>query len=168
MELLAGPYYAAALLVAAAGTAKLARPRPAVDALRAAGLPARPVLVRALGLGELAVAALAVAAGAAGAAALAAAYLGFALYARHAGDRAASCGCFGAAGAPLGALHVTVNLALAGVAAAVAVVPLPDPGDVLGAQPGIALPFTLLVATTAYLLYLTMTRYAELRTLMRR
>ncbi len=168
MGLLAGPYYAAALLAGVAGIVKLARPGAAITALRAAGLPARSPLVRALGIVELAIAALAVTAGPAGAAGLAAAYLGFALYARHAAGRAASCGCFGAADAPLGGLHVTVNLALAAVAAAVAIAPLPGPGRVLDAQPATALPFVLLVGATAYLLYLTMTRFAELQVLARR
>ncbi len=168
MEALAGPYYAAALLVAAAGALKLARPAATVTSLRAAKLPGSTALVRGLGAAELAVAAAALTAGRGGAAVLAATYAGFALYARFAASRAASCGCFGSAATPLGGLHVAVNLALAGLAAVVAAAPLPGLGEVLAAQPAAAIPFGLLVAATAYLLYLSTTRYAELRRLVHR
>ena len=44
-----------ALLLALAGTAKLRRPGPATEALRAAGFPAPAVVVRVLSVAELAV-----------------------------------------------------------------------------------------------------------------
>ncbi|MGH3664830.1 MAG: hypothetical protein ACRDU8_01845, partial [Egibacteraceae bacterium] len=55
MSLLAGPYWAAALLLAVAGAPKILRPHPTVRALRALWLPATPPLVRVLGAVEVGV-----------------------------------------------------------------------------------------------------------------
>ncbi len=168
MDLLAGPYYAAALLVAGAGAAKLARPDAAYRAVRAAGLPATRTLVRGLGAVEIGVAGAALAGARTGAMLLAASYLLFAGYAAFAGRRSAACGCFGEAGAPLGRLHVVVDLALAAVAAAVALAPLPGLAGLLAAQPVAGAPFALAVVVVAALLYVTLTRFAEVRVLLGR
>ncbi len=111
----------AALLVVAAGAAKLARPEVAVDAIRDVGLPARPSLVRGLALSELGVGtASLLTASTLARVLLVGAYVGFATFVAlgmRSGTRA-SCGCFGAHGAPLGWRHVAVDLLLAaGVAA---------------------------------------------------
>ena len=111
----------AALLVVVAGIAKLARPYAAVDAIGDVGLPSSATFVRALALGELGVgAASLLTASSLARALLVLTYVGFAAFVAlgmRRGTRA-SCGCFGAQGAPLGWRHVAVNLLLAsGVAA---------------------------------------------------
>ena len=78
---LAGPVFAFAVLLGAAGALKLGRPEGAVRALRAAGLPGPPLAVRALGMAEVLLAAAVLAVGGRIAAALTAvAYLGFAAF----------------------------------------------------------------------------------------
>jgi Methylamine utilisation protein MauE len=115
-----------AVLLALAGAAKLRRPRPAAQALRAAGFPAPAVLVRILCLGELLAAGAGLALG--GQAApivLAAAFLCLAAGAAIGGGAAGSvaCGCFGDAEGPaLGRRHVIANLAAAAVCLAAAAV----------------------------------------------
>lgn len=125
----AGP----ALLLVLAGYAKLRRPRPATEALRAAGFPAPAALVRALAGGELAIAVAAlVLPGAVAAAMLGGAFICLATGAALGGGTAGSvaCGCFGDADGPsLGRRHVAANLlasALAGAAAAVGPAGLPQ------------------------------------------
>ena len=60
---LAGPLFAAALLVAFAGIGKLAQPATARVALRTAGFPSSVLFVRLLAVGELLVAAAALVVG---------------------------------------------------------------------------------------------------------
>jgi hypothetical protein len=112
-----------ALLLVWAGAAKAARPDGTARALRAAGLPSRPVLVRALATFEAAVGLAAVIAGGfavdavmAGSYAALAVFVWLALRRRWA---LSSCGCFGVADAPPTASHVVVSATLA-IAAAVA------------------------------------------------
>ena len=71
--------------------------------------------MRAVAVGEAAVAAAAFAGGRAGAAALAALHLGFAAVAAALRARSASCGCFGEA-TPVDGTHVVANLVVAAVA----------------------------------------------------
>ncbi len=162
MIALSGPFYAAALLLAAAGAFKVLRPGPAARALAAMRVPAPPLAARLLGAVELAVAAAAFSGGRPGAVALAVTYGAFAVYALLAGRRAADCGCFGST-TPLGGVHVAVDAGLAAVAAAVAVEPLGAPREVLAATPLAGIPLTVLALVTAYLLYVTLTGYADLR-----
>jgi len=117
-----------AILLALAGLAKLRRPRPSTEALRAAGLPAPGALVRILSVAELAVAAAGlILGGRAAAAVLAVAFLGLAGGAALGGAAAGSvaCGCFGDDDGPaLGRRHVVANLAAAGLClAAIPVAP---------------------------------------------
>lgn len=122
---------ATALLLGAAGIAKLLAPRPAAAMLRRAWprLPARsalPLAVRATGLGELGTCVVvAVTGDRASAALLAAWYVGFAALTTRLLRRAprSGCGCFGATDAPAGALHVALNAACAAIAVAAAVRP---------------------------------------------
>src|SRR6478752_1781079 len=114
MSPLAGLVYAAALLLGAAGVGKALRPGATRIALRSAGLPASEVIARGLGIVEVLIAVAALVIGDAVATALVAvSYLGFAWFARRLDTMtrgAAPCGCFGASSAPVGTLHVVVNL----------------------------------------------------------
>lgn len=121
-EALSGPFVIAALALCVAGVAKLRSPRPAAEALRAAGLPSHPWLVRAFAAVELALGAYAaLSVSTVAAVAVAVMYAGFAgltlvLHRRH-----AACGCFGADGAPASPGQSAISAALAATAAATAV-----------------------------------------------
>jgi len=158
---LAGPFLAGSALLGLAGAAKLRRPAPTANALRALGFPASPVLVRAGAAVELAVATGAVAFGSPLLAALvAASYVGFAAFvlaAMHRDVPLSSCGCFGRTDTPPSVVHLVVDLAFAGVAAAVAVAPLGGLGQVLDGQPLLGLPFLALTAVTVALAYAALT-----------
>lgn len=123
--MLAGPFSAAALLLAVGGAPKLLRPASTAGALASLRLPSSLTLVRVLGMAEVAIAVMALLTSSRVAAALlAAAYAGFAGFVTVALARPGlvrSCGCFGRPDTPPTAAHLLVNLAAAGVAAAVAV-----------------------------------------------
>jgi hypothetical protein len=117
-----------AVLLALAGLAKLRRPAPATEALRAAGLPAPGALVSLLSAAELAVAAAGLTLGGPAApAVLAAAFACLAAGAALGGAAAGgvACGCFGDDDGPaLGHRHVVANLGAAGLClAAIPVAP---------------------------------------------
>ena len=151
MAALTGPFLAAAVLLVAAGGAKLADPLPLVRALRSARLPAPATGVRVIAGGEVLLGLAAIVTGSRVAAALVAlsyaAFTGFVLLARQRGGVLASCGCFGKADTPPTTTHVVVTGALAAVAAVVAARPIGPLTDLLPASPGGGLP--LLVATAA-------------------
>ena len=158
MDALAGPFLAAAVLLVAAGGAKLADPLPLVRALRSARLPAPASAVRAVAGAEVGLGVTALLTGARAAAvgvALSyAAFTGFVLLARRRGGVLASCGCFGKTDTPPTTTHVVVTAALAAVAGAVAVRPLGPVPDLLAGSPlgGLALLLaTAAVAATGYL-----------------
>ncbi len=168
MHALAGPYLAAAVLLAAAGAAKLRDPLPLVRALRSARLPASTRLVRALAGAELVLGLLALVLGSRATAVLVClsylAFTGFVLLARRRGGVLASCGCFGRSDTPPTAAHVVVTAALAAVAAAVGVRPLgPLPG-VLDAAPAAGGPLVLATAAVAVSAYLVLALLPLLRT----
>jgi hypothetical protein len=115
------PFAVAALVLCAAGVAKLRSPRGAVRALSVVGVPAGAGRVQALAVVELAVGGWALvrpSAGLAGALALLyASFCGFSLLlARH----HAACGCFGARDAPASGVQSALSAVLAGVAVAAA------------------------------------------------
>jgi hypothetical protein len=164
MSAVAGPVFAASLLLAFAGATKLRRPRPTVEALRAAGFPAPLVVGRVVGAVELVAAAWCLATGSAAACGLVAlSYLAFAGFsARLLSTGGASCGCFGQDDTPASVTHVGVNTAL-GALAAVAV--LDPPGgliDVMGDQPLAGVPLILFVVLGAWASYLALTLLPEL------
>lgn len=129
------------LLVAA--VTKLADPRSFAAAMTSAGAgPARRwrPLARVVGLGEVAVALAAVVLGGRiGFGLLALTYAGFALVAAGIERNGGTCGCFGVRSAPVGRVHVGIDVGVAAVAAALAVLdarPMVDrlgPGFVSGA-----------------------------------
>lgn len=165
MSPLAGPVFAAALLVAVAGAAKVARPASARVALRAAGLPSAAAMVRALGLVELVLAGTVLfVAGRVGGALVAAAYLAFAAFAAHLAHhsrRAVPCGCFGSSSAPVGRLHVVLNLAIAAVGLAAMADPPDRLTDVVVATPWAGVPFLGFTAVLAGLLLVAFTVLPE-------
>ena len=170
---LAGPYAAAAVLLATAGLVKAGRPTPTVGALRALRLPSRPWLVRALGVMEASVGATALAfdsqAAAAMVAASYAAFAGFVLLALRRGAMVGTCGCFGRADTPPTLTHLVINAGAAAVATGIAVRPSGTSfAATVGDQPLLGIPFTLLCLTCAALAYLAFTRLAQLEGLRNR
>jgi hypothetical protein len=165
MSPLAGLVYAAALLLGAAGVGKVARPGATRIALRSAGLPASAPAARALGAAEVLIALAALAVGGPIATALVAvSYLGFAWFARRLERMtrgAAPCGCFGASSAPVGTLHVIINLVIA-VGVALAAIDAPGPiWEAAADTPWAGVPFVGLVALLAWLVYLALTALPE-------
>lgn len=170
---MAGPYAAAAVVLAAGGLLKASRPAPTVGALRGVGLPGKPWLVRLLGALEVGVGAAALALDAPAAAAMVAvSYVAFAGFVAVALRRAAmvgSCGCFGQADTPPTVTHLVINVAAAAVAVAVwARAPGASFATVVAQQPLFGIPFALLCAICAGLVYLAFTRLAQLKELRRR
>jgi hypothetical protein len=160
MGAFASPLLAAALLLGLAGAVKVVRPAATRVALRTAGLPSQAWVVRGLGAVEVAFAAVAViAAGRLGAALVAASYVGFAGFSRRlerASRGTADCGCFGSSSAPVGPVHVGVNLALA--ACTLASVAWPTDGIAsIGETPWAGVPFLLLTALLTWMIYVSLT-----------
>ena len=82
------------------------------------------------------------------------AFAGFVVVALRTGAPISSCGCFGKVDTPPSVVHVVLDLAFAGVAAAAAFtgdVALPD---VLGDQPLAGVPFLMLLAIGCSLVFL--------------
>jgi hypothetical protein len=167
MPPLIGPFMAVAVLVAIAGVAKLIRPGPTGSALRSAGLPSSAAAVRVLGGAELALALAALATGSRLAAAgLAGAYLGFAWFSWSAireGRVLAGCGCFGQPDTPPTRLHVTLNLGAAGVAGAVAVVPIGPVAAALTGPPVEVAALLVGVLASVMLLYALLAELPKVR-----
>jgi hypothetical protein len=138
----------AAIVMAAAGVAKLAKPDVTTDAVHAAGLPASRGAVTLLGVAELHVGeAVIVWQTRPAAVLLALLYLGFVGYSLRlliVRGPAASCGCFGQRHATVGAEHVVVNVAVALVALGAAAGIGPDSVDPVAAIGSTALLFVLL------------------------
>lgn len=140
-------------LLALAGVAKVLNPHPTVGALRVAGLPASPVLVRGLGGGEVVVAVAAVVWPlAVGVASLA--YVGFVVFTAVAARRDTplrTCGCFGRDETPSSPLHLVFNVVATGALGFLAVTGTP----LLPALPGLELVgFVAFAALGVYAAYL--------------
>ena len=150
-----GPFLLAVAVLLTAAVAKLADPRPTALALRAAGLPVAPSVVRAGAAAELAVALLAVTGSAAGAALLAATYAAFGAFVAVALRRRTplrSCGCLGKADTPPSRLHLALDAgaAMVGmVAAAGGGLPVVEHARAAGAGPALAFVALLAVGTYA-------------------
>jgi hypothetical protein len=161
MSPFAGPLFAASLLLGVAGLGKVLRPGATRVALRQAGLPSDPYSARLLGAVEFAAALGAVVVGGwLHAAFVAAFYLGFAgfswrLAARTRGQ--ASCGCFGDASAPVGNLHVGINLAVAALTAAAIAWPPEGITTVPAESPWSGIPFLALTVLATWMLYVALT-----------
>jgi hypothetical protein len=156
----AGVLAVAALLLAAGGGAKLARPDTTAAALRGMGLPVGPRAVRVGAATELALGLTALVVGGPVAGALVAlsyaAFACFVLLALARGAPLATCACFGEADTPPTGLHVAVDLALAAGAA------LATAGN--AAQPLVALDLEMAIGTgvAAYVTFLVLTALPRL------
>jgi len=160
VTVLAGPFAILAVVLALGGALKAIDPVSTANALHALRVPLGPSLVRAGGALELFVAVAALVTGeAALAAVVAASYaafavvVGIALVTRR---PISSCGCFGKVDTPPSWVHVAIDVAAAGVAAAAAFaaadeIALPD---VLSKQPLAGVPFVLLVANGVVFVFL--------------
>ena len=120
---------AGALLLVAAGAAKVADPSRTAGALAALGWPSSPTLVRTGAMAETVLGAAALVVGGRILALLVAvSYLGFALFvmaALRAKTPIGTCGCFGRADTPPKPVHVTVDALLAAGAVAAAATDAP-------------------------------------------
>lgn len=155
----AGPYLAAALLLVAAGLAKVRRPADTAIALRRAGLPVPDWVVRAGAGAEVASGCWAFTSGRLAAGVVALSYLGFAGFvalALRRGSPVSSCGCFGKADSPPTVSHAVLNLAAAATAGWAALHAHPGVVTVLRRQPLAGVPLVLLTGAGAYLAYLVM------------
>ena len=161
------------MVLGAAGLGKGWRPRATTQALRALGLPSSNLAVRVLGAGELALAVAVIGRGgwwldaALGLAFLALAVAALRLRASG-GSGAVSCGCFGRSTAPVGRIHVLVNLGAAVFAGAAALAAsTPSLGSVAPALPAFGVAHLLLVAVGAAAVIATLTVLPETRQLAR-
>jgi hypothetical protein len=134
---LTAPFAVAAVVLCAAGLAKLRAPSGAVRALMVTGLPARAGLVRALAIGEVAIGGFALVRPSPWlAGAVAGLYASFCVLSLALARRRAGCGCFGEGDAPASVLQSLLSGALCLVAVAAAVAPAHGIGWVLDAGAG--------------------------------
>lgn len=162
---LTGPVLVAAVLLALAAPGKWRRPDDTVRALRAVRLPASRAAVRALAVGELALAAAVVLVPARPVLALLAlSYLGFGAFvalALRSGTPLASCGCFGRPDTPPTRVHLGVVLAAALGAAGAVVTGSASLRQVLDA-PWVGLPLLAVVAVGAWLAWASLSLLPQL------
>ena len=165
MQWTIGPYYAAVLLLTAAGAVKLVRPASSsvlsARAPRATWRHLEPSAVaRAVGACEIALGSAAVIFGARWTVLMvAAAYLVFALVSLRALRRAdgADCGCFGGTSVPATPGHVVVNLALAACCALSATASTAPRAALVSAGPAVSAVASAQILLLAGLLYLCLT-----------
>lgn len=162
----AGPFLVAALLLTVAGALKANDPATTAGALRRAGLPVPPVVVRVGGACEVLVGVAAIVTGAPLAAAVVAlSYLLFTAFVVVALRRhlpIGSCGCFGKVDTPPSFVHLVLNIGAIVTATAVALGPGGGIGDVLADQELLGIPFLLLVATATYAAFFALTVLPQL------
>lgn len=162
---LTGPVLVAAVLLALAAPGKWRRPDDTVRALQAVRLPASRVAVRALAVGELAVAgAVVLAPSRPVLVLLALCYLGFGAFvvlSLRSRTALATCGCFGRPDTPPTRVHVGVVLAAALAAAGATVTGSASLAEVLDA-PGTGLPLLGTVAVGAWLAWASLSMLPQL------
>lgn len=167
MLTLAGPYWAAALLLVAAGAPKVVRPAATARALRELSLPTGPSTVRLVGGAEVLIGLAAVGVGGAlPALAVGVSYACFTavvVLALRRGGSLSSCGCLGKADTPPTPLHLALNLAAAAVAFAAVLRPVPSLA-VLAARPPLGGALLAYVGFTVWFAYLALSALAVLRT----
>ncbi len=167
MSPLAGPLFAAAVVLAVAGAVKVLDPAGTRVALRTVGLPSSAMAARVVGTGEVVIAAAALAVGGTGPAiAVAVAYAGFAAFAERLRRRSrgrADCGCFGRSSAPVSSLHIWVNLVVAAIAALTLFDPVPHLLDAARDTPWSGAPFVGLVVLLSWQLVMVLTVLARVR-----
>lgn len=168
MSLLAGPVFAIAGVMGAAGVLKLARPDTTAKAMKAAGLSDSVLAVRVVALTEIVLAAAAIAFGTRVTATLLTIY--FTLFALFSfvllkrGGRGVPCGCFGETekAAPTTPIHVVMNAVAALASTAAIVWPTGGLGANLAEQPLLGIPFLVLTGLFGWLWYLGLTAFPEI------
>ncbi len=156
---LSAPFAVAALVLCAAGAAKLRSPAGATAALVVLGLPARRWMIRALAVAELGLGAWAlVSASAPAAAALAAIYAVFTVVSVALARRHAACGCFGGADEPVSGAQALLSATLCLVAIAALVAGVHGLGWLLDTSAARAVVIGAGVAAGAYAVVLVYTR----------
>ena len=163
MSVVSALYASAAVLLVAAGAAKLSRPAPGwADLL---GFRARTPVVRLVGASEAAAGVAALFLGGAAAWAVGLLYAAFALVVLRAVLAGAdSCGCFGRLDAPPSLIHVVGNLVLAAVsfgAAGAPSPPIPAVVQAMGDSPVVGAALAAVVALVAGLLLVSFTALPE-------
>lgn len=161
MNIAAGPFAIAAVLLIIGGAAKVGAPSDTATALAGVGLRIPAAVVRIGAAFEVLVGLYALVIADRAAAALVvlsfAAFFGFVWLALVRRVPIATCGCFGRADSPPSVVHLAIDAGAVLAAAAVVV----DPGaaltDVIGDQPLAGAPYLLLVVTGVYLAYMAMT-----------
>ncbi len=151
VDVLTGPFAVAAIVVAAAGLAKLRSPTVAVRALRELGIPAVAGLVAVLAAAEVALGVwcLIMPRGAA-AVALACCYAAFSAISLLLARRRTACGCFGESEAPASVAQSLISAVLATVCIVAAVRAPHGIGWVLGRPVDAAFVLVLGIAASAY------------------
>lgn len=148
-------------LLALAGLYKLVDQSPTSGALRAAGLPSSPIVVRLLGGLELVVGIAGIVDGgpipALSGAILYAGFLVFVLEALRRRLPISSCGCLGATETPPTVAHVIVNLAAVATLVLGALFPIGMLGGLHEAELSTAVAFLLFTGAVVYLLHAVIT-----------
>lgn len=163
MLVLVAATWVTAFLLVMAGGRKVVRPHPTSAALRSAGLPAHPRLVRLSGAGEVGLgAAVLFVGGAVPTMLLGALQCGFAVFSMRQRRAGSDCGCFGDGGTPVTGIHVWLNATLAALAFGASVVPGPPMASLLAGRPVTAAAVAVLVVTAAAGLRLLLTAVPDL------
>jgi hypothetical protein len=172
-DLIAPSFFLVAALLLASGVAKLRQPGHAARALAALHLPNHSLLVRGLGIAEIAVGGWALLAPSAWAGlAVALLYSAFAVFL---GSMLVSrtdigCGCAGSRDAPASPVHVALDLCAVAVAATAAAQAsqIPSAPAFLASQPLQGLPLVLAMATLGYALWVLVSELPSLMKEIRR
>lgn len=161
MDVVALLHAAAALLLVAAGLAKILRPAPTAELLASIGLPEVPAAVAVIGVVEslVGVSALAVG-GPLLAVATGTLYVGFIVaVGRALATGAGSCGCFGRVDSPPSWIHIIGNAVFATVSFIAAAGP--TPAQAMAEQPANGIGFVLAAGVTAGLALVAFTAVPE-------
>ena len=159
-DALTAPFAVAAIVLCAAGFAKLRTPDPAVSALAAAGLGLTPALVQALAAGEILLGAWSVVLpGRLSALLLACVYAAFCGLSAVLVRLRVACGCFGKRHAPASNVHLLISGAL-GLVALAAGLRVPHGAMWIAGRPLVSA--VVLEAAIAASAYATVLVYAEL------
>ena len=158
--------FGAALVLFAAGAAKVARPTPTVTAIRNVGVDVSPYIVTAMAVAEMGIGVVVLLWGAwPSLVALGLAYAGFAAFTALAlarPGREVSCGCFGARSTPVHPAHVIVNVAVFVVALVAAGEPPGSIDTVVRSHPGLGGALVVSAVAVGLALYLALTVVPEL------
>ncbi len=161
-QALSAPFLVTALVLCAAGVAKLRSPTGAARALAVAGLPAGVGLVRAFAGGELALGTWSLLhPSPRSAAGVASVYAGFCVLALVLARRRAACGCFGDGDAPASVVHSVLSGTLGLVAVAAAIAQAHGIGWILGSGVARAGVLTVGIAGSAYAIVLAYTHLPQ-------